>query len=283
MGILNNPKSQDKDTAASARRRSTQTDFSKLGPLKPGGAVGFVGFRDVDQNAPTARRKSKKGSESDMESDDDDEDDPIIGKVEVEESKDGNLLMSPDDLRQQGELAEGVRKIKVRKYTTYPPLSYIPTLILTNRHQLKRQHSSEPLASGNSDNGRPSKSNTPSASTPPATTNQADTPPLVPGSGLPEPATIDATNNPSIFVGSPLKKQRASLSNADDENLRVRMGSNISSRISEVLGSGEGSPSGSEGANFREFGGSIGGGNGGLGGSLASEPKQIQQDGDTEL
>ena len=116
MGILNNPKTQDKETAASAKRRSTQTDFSKLGPLKPGGAVGFVGFRDADQKSPTARRKSKKGSESDMESDDDEDETPIIGKVDVEESKDGNLLMSPDDLKQQGELAEGVRKIKVRKY-----------------------------------------------------------------------------------------------------------------------------------------------------------------------
>lgn len=113
MGILNNPKAQDKETPGAAKRRSTQTDFAKLAPLKPGGAVGFVGFRDVDQKSPKNRRGSKKGSESDMDSDDDEEEDPIIGKVEVEESKDGNSLLSPDDIKRQGELAEGVRKIKV--------------------------------------------------------------------------------------------------------------------------------------------------------------------------
>lgn len=112
MGILSNSKAQEKETPASAKRRSTQTDFSKLGPLKPGGAVGFVGFRDADQKASKIR-KGSKGIESDMESDDDDED-PILGKVEGEESKDGNTHLSPDDLKRQGELAEGVRKIKVR-------------------------------------------------------------------------------------------------------------------------------------------------------------------------
>lgn len=116
MGILSNPKSQDKETPGSTKRRSTQTDFSKLGPLKPGGAVGFVGFRDADQKAPRNRKGSKKGSESDMDSDDDDEG-PIIGKVEGEESKDGNSLLSPDDIKRQGELAEGVRNIKVRGIT----------------------------------------------------------------------------------------------------------------------------------------------------------------------
>ncbi|KAK2767796.1 hypothetical protein FQN54_003955 [Arachnomyces sp. PD_36] len=245
MGILSNPKAQDKETPGAAKRRSTQTDFSKLAPLKPGGAVGFVGFRDVDQKSPKKNRKgSKKGSESDMDSDDDDDEDPIIGKVDVEESKDGNSLLSPDDIRRQGELAEGVRKIK-----------------------LKRQASSEPLPAGNGENARASKSNTPaSVSTPPAT-QETTAPPLVPGSGLPEPTTLESTD-PSIFIGSPLKKQRASLSNADDDALRIRMGSNMSSRLGEVLGSGGDSNT------DNAFGGSI----------LGAAKKQQQDDNDdTEL
>lgn len=107
MGIL--PKPNEKE-AALAKRKS-QPDFTHLGPLKPGGAAGFVHFRD------RPRRMSKKsgrgsGSDSDMETDDDGGP-SILDTVEANERRDSGL--SPDD-GQSGELAEGVRQIKVGTY-----------------------------------------------------------------------------------------------------------------------------------------------------------------------
>lgn len=87
-----------------------QPDFSNLGPLKPGGTVGFLNFRDNQQE----KRKNKKNkkTDDDMDSDDDD-DDSILGKADDEEAKGDDGKLSPDDIRFGGELAEGVRKIKV--------------------------------------------------------------------------------------------------------------------------------------------------------------------------
>lgn len=46
---------------------------------------------------------------------DDDEDESVVGKAEDEEAKEGDTHLSPDDIRRQGELAEGVRKIRVSR------------------------------------------------------------------------------------------------------------------------------------------------------------------------
>lgn len=51
-----------------------------------------------------------------MDSEDDD-DDSIIHKAEDEEAKDADVELTPDELRRQGELAEGMRKIKVKNHT----------------------------------------------------------------------------------------------------------------------------------------------------------------------
>lgn len=48
-----------------------------------------------------------------MDSDDDDTDNPILGKADDEEDKEDNKFLSPDDIKRQGELEEGVRKIRV--------------------------------------------------------------------------------------------------------------------------------------------------------------------------
>lgn len=48
-----------------------------------------------------------------MDSDEDEDDDQIVGKLEDVEGKDESKLLSAEDARRQGELAEGVRKIKV--------------------------------------------------------------------------------------------------------------------------------------------------------------------------
>lgn len=108
MGILKDPKAQE---TPAVKRKSLQADFSNLGPLKPGGTVGFLNFRDQTS------RRGKKGDDE-MDSDDDDTDNPILGKADDEEDKDNddNKHLSPDDIRRQGELEEGVRKIRVSTY-----------------------------------------------------------------------------------------------------------------------------------------------------------------------
>lgn len=120
MGILKSKPAEE----TPSRRKST--DFSKLAPLKPGGAVGFMGYREGDNvSSPKAGKKSKKSSESDMDSDDDaDDKDPVIDKADDDENNDTTHL-SPDDLRRQGDLAEGVRKIKVcHRHSKWHRLKY---------------------------------------------------------------------------------------------------------------------------------------------------------------
>ncbi|KAL2854825.1 hypothetical protein BJY01DRAFT_24996 [Aspergillus pseudoustus] len=211
MGILKDPKVQE--TPGSVKRRSLQPDFSNLGPLKPGGTVGFLNFRDTTEGRRKGS-KSKSLDDDDMDSDDDD-DDRILNQADEEEGKDDDHLLSPDDIRRQGELAEGVRKIK-----------------------LKRQHSAASLAgSSRRDTASPLTGATPPAS------NISTTPPTATATATPAPPAPSALETPpnvvnGEFIGSPLKKQRPSVSQADESSLRRRMESGLSKQISEVLGSG---------------------------------------------
>ncbi|KAH8694931.1 hypothetical protein BGW36DRAFT_299428 [Talaromyces proteolyticus] len=209
MGIFKS-KSPEKETTV--KRKST--DFANLPPLKPGGAVGFMNYREGDLSNKAKGKKAKKTSESDMDSDEDDED-AIAAKAEEEETN-GTTHLSPDDIRRQGDLAEGVRKIK-----------------------LKRQHSAEPMG----DNV--SSSNTPASGTTPPASNDAlsTTPPHVPAatasSGAAEGISSLSEALNSEYVGSPLKKPRASVSTMDEDGLRKRLGSNLANNIGEVLGSSD--------------------------------------------
>lgn len=96
--------------------------------------------------------------------------------------------------------------------------------------QLKRQHSAEPLSSG----GATSNDTPASGTTPPASTGRSTTPPKTTPAkpAEPVPPTGDVTE---AFLGSPLKKQRASVSGADENALRRRIAES-SGRINEVLG-----------------------------------------------
>ncbi|KAJ5648441.1 hypothetical protein N7490_004813 [Penicillium lividum] len=203
MGILKDPKAQE---TPAAKRKSLQADFASIGPLKPGGTVGFLNFRDHESTP-----KGKKG-EDDMDSDDDDTDNPILSKADEEETKDDNQFLSPDDIQRQGELEEGVRKIR-----------------------LKRQHSAEPFSASGDNNS----TGTPASGTPPPATERSITPPKTISdatAGPSEPPQFTA-EPPAGFLGSPLKKQRASVSTADENALRRRIAES-SGRINEVLGSG---------------------------------------------
>ena len=118
MGILASPKPQEKPATTTAKRRSVQTDFANLKPLKPGGALGFSTFRDTESRSTSygnGKNKDNKKLGGDAMDSDEDEDDEVVGKLEDVDSNDfTNSTLSPDDARRQGELAEGVKKIKVR-------------------------------------------------------------------------------------------------------------------------------------------------------------------------
>ncbi|PYH92612.1 hypothetical protein BO71DRAFT_431745 [Aspergillus ellipticus CBS 707.79] len=207
MGILKDSKVQE--TPGSAKRRSLQPDFANLGPLKPGGTVGFLNFREHAENQRRGKKDKKAGGDDEMDSDDDD-DDSILGKADAEEGKEDDLHLSPDDIRRQGELAESMRKIK-----------------------LKRQHSSASLAT----NTPPADAASPRAAVEtPASSNVSTTPPSVAAPVAAPEAPKPAVNplNGAGFVGSPLKKQRASVSQSDEDAMRRRIESGLSQEITNT-------------------------------------------------
>ena len=115
MGILKSSKTQDKPTSTTAKRRSVQTDFANLKPLKPGGALGFSAFRDTDVRSDTKAKSKNKENHDVMDSDEDDDGNgEVLEKLEdVDVQELSNNMLSPEDTKRQGELAEGVKKIKV--------------------------------------------------------------------------------------------------------------------------------------------------------------------------
>ncbi|KAF2196927.1 hypothetical protein GQ43DRAFT_230988 [Delitschia confertaspora ATCC 74209] len=186
MGILPTEKTQPKASAPS-RRKSSGLNFGDLKPLTATGTKNFAGYRD----SSSALTKKKK-EEDDMDSDADDEEEvqlKIEDKDDDDIKDDSRALLSPEDALRQGELAEGMRKIK-----------------------LKRAHSAEPMNSeGASPTGRPS-SNSPVSGTPMllAGANGSADSTGKPASAVPSDLTTEGT------VGSPFKKQRASMQGFDE-------------------------------------------------------------------
>lgn len=211
MGML--PPRSDK-TPAAAKRRSVPMDFSALGPLKKEGTVGFTSFRDR-----AASQSQKKKSIDDMDSDSDEEAEPTLKDVDDDETtiKKENDLLSPEDVERTGQLEEGVRKIK-----------------------LKRQHSAEPM-NAPVEPRKTSKGTSPVAD-PSITSGNAlsTTPPkLTSTSSAPVNANIEALENPSDHVGSPMKRQRASLPGPGTDTFHQRLEGGdaaMASALNEVLG-----------------------------------------------
>ncbi|KAI9725276.1 MAG: hypothetical protein M1828_003290 [Chrysothrix sp. TS-e1954] len=208
MGII--PTSKTADTKSTdSKPKSRQVDFSKLGPLKASTGAAFSGYRDTKASA--AFEKVKKGNvkdPDDMDSDADDEDDsekqpngPAKGAEEKQENTD--VKLSQEELRRRAELAEGVKKM-----------------------QLKRQHSAEAMskpapsvststaaAHTNSTTNASAEPANPSSSTPAATSFDSVRPL---SSGHPLPSVPPPTpTDPSVQFGSPFKKARASVSNGE--------------------------------------------------------------------
>ncbi|TVY91492.1 hypothetical protein LAWI1_G002057 [Lachnellula willkommii] len=195
MGILKSK--QQKGTTAPTKRRSAQLDFSNLAPLKPGGTVGFSSFRDNDGS--TRRNKARKKSNGSIgameeDSDEDDEDDEIVGKMDDVDDKDVKTLLSPEDAKYTGELADG----------------------------LKRQHSAEPL-NANSRKSPASIGTTSVGATPPADVDPAPTANQTLSNSVFGAGLLDDS-----VVGSPLKKHRASLYDTDNETIQKRLGLGLS-------------------------------------------------------
>ncbi|KAK5064991.1 hypothetical protein LTR84_000826 [Exophiala bonariae] len=252
MGIL--PGAKTDKVATTTKRRSIAADIPKLGPLKKEGGAGFSKFRDIE---PRQTRKTKRTSDDDMESESD-EDAGIIGKMEdindADVKKDSGML-SPEDAERTGQVAEGIRKMKVRDPS---PLKFRHGL---RYHQLKRQHSAEPLNSnGVTEARKTSKSGSPSAASTPKIGDDLSTSPAGFNSSALGTSLDTKKEDESFMVGSPMKRQRASVAEFDDEiKRRLAAGSSTSaSTIGEVLGSS--STSNSAGIQF--------------GGVLVKEPDQ---------
>ena len=111
MGILEPATAEDTQTAA--KRKSS--DFSKLGPLNKFGTVGFTGYREQ----PKPKKETSKAIDDMMDSDGEDDDDEDKKRVDKDDdvatttAKNGTDIPALDASK-QGELSEGVRKIKVR-------------------------------------------------------------------------------------------------------------------------------------------------------------------------
>ncbi|KAM3515146.1 hypothetical protein MY11210_001264 [Beauveria gryllotalpidicola] len=210
IGVMQSEKTQT--PAGSAKRRSGQLDFSNLGPLKAGGTVGFSAFRDHVTEA-SRRRKSRKKSNG-LIADDSDDDDDSDGLVNMDQGdeKDEDRKLAPEDAKSQGELADGV-----------------------NRIHLKRAHSTDPDA-----NSAPS--------TPQLGSNKDTLGELGSSSVQPIPApsgsahTIDAISA-DANVGSPLKKARASVDQgvfggekySNTQSLSAALGSVVSTSAPNVI------------------------------------------------
>ncbi|KIW10616.1 hypothetical protein PV08_11580 [Exophiala spinifera] len=236
MGILPTPKS-DK-TPSSAKRRSIAVELPKLGPLKKEGVAGFSGFRDAETRRT---RKGKRGSDDEMDSDSED-DSGIIGKMEdinEAEVKREPGLLAPEDAERTGQVAEGIRKMK-----------------------LKRQHSAEPLNSnGVAEARKSSKSGSPStASTPKMGTDELGTSPGTSNfvNGV---AQSLKSEDESFMVGSPMKRQRASVAEFDGDIKGRLMGGVPASAatIGEALGSAGAPQAASDASNPSglQFGGAL--------------------------
>ncbi len=103
-----------------------QADFAKLKPLNPNGLSGFTKFRDSNERSETEGLKTKasKKRSNDEDSDEDVEiPKEVLIKTEGDDVQEANGMLSPEDARRQGELAEGVQKIRVSMFRLLETLS----------------------------------------------------------------------------------------------------------------------------------------------------------------
>ncbi|KAK4991238.1 hypothetical protein LTR50_001996 [Elasticomyces elasticus] len=187
MGILSTPDPSSHKAPTSAKRKSIGPDFSKLGPLSTAGTVGFSGYRD------SASGKEFR-MDDEMADSDEDRDDADRGDTDDFDTKqeNGTKMLSPEDAQKQGELADGVRKIK-----------------------LKRQRSAEPLSTSSNPRKSPhvKASESPSVGTPQSANS------VTANAGTPPASASPVLPNEVLDASSPFKRQRASMSGLDNNLL----------------------------------------------------------------
>lgn len=127
MGILRSPKSQDKLETSVTKPISRQVDFAKLKPLKAGGMKRFTGFRDPRHEFTFPGNENDKKMKDDSDTDSEEDEDGLSHGVKLDQMDVSNTTLSSEDAKTQGELAEGVQKIKVK-----PPFSSLCLLLVQN-------------------------------------------------------------------------------------------------------------------------------------------------------
>lgn len=207
MGLVSSRKAPK--TSSASKRRSGQLDFSNLGPLKTTGTVGFTAFRDNETGASrlSKARKSISGSIMLADSDEDEEDDVVGSLPKMAEAYDKEVdpkLLAPDDAKSQGELAEGL-----------------------NRIRLKRQHSAEPESLSHK------TTSTITGAVADAITPASDT---GPGRKSSVGNTFCKALPDDDVVGSPLKKHRASI---HGDNVQASRTSDFPMPMGDVLAKAE--------------------------------------------
>ena len=236
MGILaSSPKVPDKIAVSNGKRRSMQADFAKLKPLNPNGLMGFSKFRDPNERSEANLVKNKAGKKRSTDEDsDEDIENPkeMLIKIEGDDIQESNDMLSPEDARRQGELAEGVQKIRVSILQSTENAQQCSHL-----RQLKRQHSADQmdLPSPAPAHRRSPPSDTPTAgSTPPYQQIVGQSPATL------LPSTVydgGASKTPEdAMIGSPLKKQRASVSGLEEEGMGSKLGLGLLGVNRDVLG-----------------------------------------------
>ncbi|TLD37153.1 hypothetical protein E2P81_ATG03965 [Venturia nashicola] len=204
MGILPPPKEAAK-TPVAAKRQSKQLDFGNIAPLSTfaPGTKNFAGYRDA---AASKRKGGRPGNDHEMDSDNEDDDDGDK-RIDEDDSKDQPVKeLSLEEAMQEEKLSEDVRKIRLKRHLSAEPLN-----VPSPKEQDRKQ---SPLAT------------TPTSTDIPAldlTGSSNGTTSLTAGSLQPPPSGLPADLEPGAIIGSPFKKQRASLPGFD-EGVRKKLG-----------------------------------------------------------
>ncbi|CAG7563567.1 unnamed protein product [Fusarium equiseti] len=229
LGVIQSSKNPQ-TTPSSVKRRSGQLDFSNLGPLKAGGTVGFSAFRDQATEASRRRKARKKsnGNIADDSDDDDDDDDENLGKMEEVYDKEVDAKLAPEDVKFQGELAEGVDRIHLKRAHSADPDSIVASSASQTPNAANASTSLAPTAGGSPANN--SSSNAASFDTPskssfqsplkkyrPSVDYSADGISFGTGSGL--KTELDAAPSGGSGSGTPSNVEAQKGKNEDEEEL----------------------------------------------------------------
>ncbi|KAE9977811.1 hypothetical protein EG327_007625 [Venturia inaequalis] len=204
MGILPPPKEAAK-TPVAAKRQSKQLDFGNIAPLSTSapGTKNFAGYRDA---AGSEHKGGRPGNDDAMDSDNEDDDDGDK-RIDEDDSKDQPIKeLSLEEAMQEEKLSEDVRKIRLKRHLSAEPLN-----VPSPKEQDRKQ---SPLAT------TPTSTDIPTLDLTGSSNGIAS---FTAGSLQPPPSGLPVDLEPGAIIGSPFKKQRASLPGFD-EGVRKKLG-----------------------------------------------------------